>query len=98
MQIRLNIGNSGPWPICSEQRFVRDLAHPGTILQQRLGWISADVEKYIWMTAQQKESGIHPQRPASVCQNDFQRGEVDRHVVTENRIAVAFTRPVEDRS
>jgi len=76
---------------------VSNLVEPWKILEQRLRWNPADIEKHIQMSSQQKESGIHPKRPAAVRQDDFQLREVDRNIVNEDRVAVAVARARKNR-
>ena len=44
-----------------------------------------------------KECGIHPERTAAVCQEDFELGEINRDIVNVNRVAIFITRARKDR-
>src|SRR5271165_6366 len=88
LQIPLNVRNAWTRPVGAKQRLVRNLIQPRKILQQHLRRDAADIEMYIRMSPYEKKRGVHPQRTPAVGQQNLQPGEIDRHIVNIDRVAI----------
>src|SRR5208282_1709007 len=89
IQILFDVGNAGAGPVRAEQGFVGDFLHAREIFQQVFWGDAADVEINIRVSAEQKESGVHPEWAAAVSEQNFEFWKIDGYIVNENGIAVA---------
>src|SRR5579872_6109394 len=83
-----DIGDAGSWPVCPEQRFVGNLLEAREVFQQRLRGDATDVEVHVWMAAQQEKCGVHPERTATVGEQNFELWKINGDIVDVNGITI----------
>src|SRR6202020_2176751 len=97
IEILLDVRYARTRPIRAEEGFMSDLLKAREILEQGLGRNAADVEINVGMTTNEKECSLHPQRAATVRQQDFQFREIDGDIIQINGIAIFVARPGKNR-
>src|ERR1700683_4510550 len=97
IEILLDIRHARTRPICAEQSLVRDLNEAGEIVEQGRGRDAANVEIDVEMAADEEESGLHPERTATMGEQNFQLGKIASYIVHINGIGVLVASAGKDR-
>src|SRR5712692_10429166 len=98
LDVPLDFRNAGPRPIRAPEHFVGDLFDPREIIQEFLRRDAGDVHVHILVAADQEESLFHPERAATVGENDGEIRKINADIIAEYGLRVDVPCAGKDRS